>query len=479
VSNVSRTNGSQTNGFLRPVALIALTHGIGRLLGGLGFQGPPSRAIAGVSASLTTSQVITAVTAILSARWLGPSGKGLVAGATTWSQLLAFLAGMAVAVAVQVRVAEAPADTKFAAVRTALGNGLLYSAVVGTSVGLASFYPLAKAMAHLGPESTGVVAIAVLPLPLSVLAPFLANVQLALGKNRIYSISLLLGPMTTFALVVAAAAASKLSPFVLMGCYLVGGIASLVASAQSLPWRSLQTNLSILLIDIRLGVKLSLSAFMGLANARLDVLVMTIFLGSRDIGLYTAANSAMLPIVSIPAAIAVMTTSSVARLQAEDGTEGAVEAIWRSSRQSLALSLVGGGVLAVAAPVLIPALVGNAYRPSIPIIWILIAGYVARSVMAVVVAGANGMRRPRVGYGSEGIGLVVTVALLPLLLPRWGITGAAVTSSVSYCLSAAISIRWLFRARRRPIASGTQRTSDTPGMASLHDASGITNEDTP
>jgi O-antigen/teichoic acid export membrane protein len=448
-------------------ALLTSINRIRQLSCDLRISGNPTRALVGMSGGLVTSQIILAITGILSARWLGPSGKGLVTGASTWGQLLGWLAGLGVALAIQVRVAETPAGSRVAAASTALGNGLLYSAVIGTGVGLAAFIPLARSMAHLGTESSSVVALAILPLALSVLAPFLANVQLALGRNRIYAVSMVLGSMTTLALVLVAEAARALSPVVLIGFYLIGGVTGILVSAQQLPWRSININLSTLWKDIRLGARFSLSGIMGLANFRLDVLVMTIFLTSRDIGLYGTANNVMLPITSIPAAIALMTTSQAARLQADGGTRAAASATWRSSRQAFVIALVGGAALAVAAPVIVPALVGNAYRPSIPIVWILISGYIARAVIGVVQAGANGMRRPRVGYLGEGVGLAATVVLLPLLLPRWGITGAAITSSISYCLTAATVTVWLLLARRGTITGAAtlprQIHDESPG----------------
>jgi len=454
---------------LPPAANRSLTatppeNGVGRLWSRLGHIGRPSRSVAGLSASLLASQLIMAATGIISARWLGPSGKGLVAGATTWGQVLGWFAGLGVAMAIQVRVAEAPEESKAAVASTSLGNGLLYSAVVGTGIGLVAFFPVAHALTGLGPGSTAAVAWAILPLPLSVLAPVLGFLQLALGRNRLYSISLVVGPATTFALVLAAAATGKLSPVVLIVCYLAGGVAALSASARQLPWRSIHTDVAMLWKDIRFGVKLWLSGVMGLLNLRLDILVMAMFVSAADIGVYSAANNVMLPVSSIPAAIALITTSKAARL-VQGGPGSATAAIWGSSRQAFILSLAGGLVLAVAAPLVVPLLLGDAYRPSIPLIWILISGNVARSVMGVIVAGAMGMRRPRVGYLSEGVGLAATLILLPVLLPRWGITGAATTSSISYCLAASASLWWLLRARRKSIAPTGQESENPPDLA--------------
>ncbi len=430
--------------FLRPSgSFTSLVSSTKRLKVALVVPGHQSRVVVGVSASLMTSQLIMAATAILSARWLGPAGKGLVAAATTWGQLLGWLAGLGVALAIQVRVSEQPEEGRTAATSTALGNGLLYSALGGGVVGLGAFFPLTSSLAHLGQDATAVIALAILPLPLTVLASTLAYLLLALGQNRRYSMSILLGPLATLALVVGTEVGGALTPAVLMLCYLAGNVVVLLVSAHQLPWRSIHTDLAVLRQDIRFGVKLWLPGVMGLANLRLDLLVLTLFFTADDLGLYSAANNVLLPVSSISLVIALITTSKAARLKAESGIGTATAAIWQNSRQAFFLSSVAGAICAVSVPVVVPVLLGDAYRPSIPLVWIMIAGIVARSVMGVVVAGANGMRRPRAGYISEGAGLLATLVLLPVLLPRWGIVGAAVSSTAAYSVAAAASLWWL------------------------------------
>src|SRR5665647_3840525 len=99
----------------------------------------PTRVVGGVGASLVAAQVVMAITGLLSARWLGPSGKGLVAAASTWGQLLGWFIGLGLGFAIQVRIAEEPDARKHLIMSTALGNGLLYAACVGTSAGFIGF----------------------------------------------------------------------------------------------------------------------------------------------------------------------------------------------------------------------------------------------------------------------------------------------------------------------------------------------------
>lgn len=428
-----------------------------RLTSKISVPAHPGRSLVGLSATLMVSQIIMAITGLLTARWLGPSGKGLVAAATTWGQLLGWLAGLGVAVAIQVRLAETPNERKAAATSAALGNGLLFSAVFGTSIGLAAFFPLVRTLAHLGVDSTTAVALTILPLPVAVFASILAYVQLALGHNRRYSMSLAVGPITTLALVLALGWAGQLSPIALLICYLAGSVVSLVISAGQLPWKSIHLDAPLLRRDIIFGGKTWLSGSIGLANLRLDLLVMSAFLSAHEIGIYSAANNLMMPVSSMPAAIALMIAPKAARLHALAGSRNGIAAIWAGSRQAFILAIFGGAILAVMAPLVIPILLGEPYRPVIIIVWILITGSVARSVMVVIVSGANGMRRLSAGYISEGIGLATTFALLPFLLTKWGIIGAAITSTVSYSFSGMAAGYWLLKARKAggpPVSPG-------------------------
>jgi len=414
----------------------------------------PNRVLAGLGTSLVAAQVVMAVTGLLSARWLGPSGKGLVAAASTWGQLLGWFVGLGLGFAMQVRIAEEPDTSKDSVTSTALGNGFLYSALVGAIAGFIGFLLLSRALAHLGPEAGTVVALTVLPIPVALLASVLAFMQLGLGRHRIYAILTISGPTSTLILLLMVTAVSGgLSAITVVSCNLAGSLVALLFAARQLPWRSTRIDLHVLCDDIRFGAKTWLTSVIGLANLRLDLLVLTIFVSAGEIGLYSAANNVMMPITAVPAAISLLAAPRAARLRTQADPLTSINAIWNSTRNALLIALGGGAVLAVAAPVIVPALLGSAYRPAIQLIWILIAGYVARAVAGVIIAGANGMRLPGAGYLSEGVGLIVTLALLPFLLPRWGITGAAATSTLAYTASGIAAIWWLAKLRRQATAA--------------------------
>jgi O-antigen/teichoic acid export membrane protein len=62
-----------------------------------------------------------------------------------------------------------------------------------------------------------------------------------------------------------------------------------------------------------------------------------------------------------------------------------------------------------------------------------------RTYAGLMSAGTLGTRRTWVGNVTEGAGFVAMAALLPFLLPRYGALGAAITSTISYFVSAAVA----------------------------------------
>lgn len=399
----------------------------------------------GLAIAVGSSQVVMGMTGVLTARWLGPEGKGLVAGANAWAQALGGLGGLGVAAAVQVRVARALEKDRGAAVRGALGNSLAYALVAGASLTAVAFVPLQRALEDLGQDSFATVAFALIPLPLSMLAFALALLQLGLGRTARYAASTVAGPATTLIFALAVHLSVGLRPATLTACYIPGYLVSLAVSAGKLPWREARVHVPYFRADLRLGIRMWIPGALSLANFRLDLLVMATFLGARDVGLYSTANNVMLPVVALPVAIAHLAAVSTSRADVSAGRTVSVASLQRGATLALAAAAATGAAVAIAAPIVLPRLLGSAYDGVVPLVWLLLVGYTGRAVSWVIAAGANGLELPAVGMRSEGAGLVVTLVLLPFLLPTLGATGAAITSTAAYLTSAVVATCWLLR----------------------------------
>jgi O-antigen/teichoic acid export membrane protein len=81
----------------------------------------------------------------------------------------------------------------------------------------------------------------------------------------------------------------------------------------------------------------------------------------------------------------------------------------------------------------------------VPLIWILAPGGVFLAVNAVLGDLLRGRNRPLTVAWAQGAGAVVTVAGLALLLPPFGVYGAAAASTTAYTVTCA----WMVWALRR------------------------------
>jgi len=176
-------------------------------------------------------------------------------------------------------------------------------------------------------------------------------------------------------------------------------------------------------------------------NERLDQLVLSLTVPPADLGRYAIAVSVtMLPL----SAVSAIGYVAFPRLASERG----VTATTRRLQQMSILGSVGLTIamlvpLGIAAPWLVPAVFGAAYRGAVPLIWILIPGAVFLNSGQVIGNLLRGRSHPAVVAWAQGIAVFFTVALLFGLLPFFGVYAAAIASTVSYGVTTTIMLRRL------------------------------------
>jgi O-antigen/teichoic acid export membrane protein len=413
-----------------------------------------SSSVISTGLGLAGAQILLAIAGIMAARYLGPSGRGIATAVTTWAFVLTAVSLAGLNTAASVRVAKGDERD----LRTTVANAVVYALGVGCIVALAGALVIPSIVSHLGPEAHTIALWAMTAVPISILAEILLSVQIALGRRKLF----LMARWTHGIIVVVGTALlialGALTPGWVVGITLGGGVLAAVVAARGLPWRLVRASVRELRSDIRFGARVAMTGWLAMANARLDYVLMSAFVPAAQIGYYGAANNVMLPVATLASAAATLATPAVARLgshakDAGPATQEQIDHIRREGTRTIALSTLGGLVLAALAPFMVPLLLGVAYTPAIVLIWILIPGYVIRAAGLVLAAGAAGLKVARVGVVAEGSALVVTLSLLPILLPAYHALGAAITSTCAYIVSgtaAYLSYRSLARGRVAP-----------------------------
>jgi O-antigen/teichoic acid export membrane protein len=362
-----------------------------------------------------------------------------------WPQILAMLLLLGLGTATSLRVAESDAR-----VDNALGNAVLYCGTIGVLGLIVTLVLLPGMLGHLGDDAPSSARIASIALPVTMLGEVVAGIALGLGRVKRYNVARIVAGVTTLTINCLLVTLDAVSPQRVILGMLLGGLVGLGIAGVGLPWRRVAMSVATLRADLVYGSRVFLTSLLSVINARLDILLMTAFLAANQIGLYSIAINAMLPITVVAYSVATLIMPIMGRRRGDDGTTTPdyVKLIRRTAlRYSLATAVIAVACAAVA-PYAVPIIFGQAFQPAVLLVWILLPGFVAQGYAYIVDAGMIGMRQPWVGNLTQGAGVVCTLTLLPVLLPRYEAVGAAVTSSITYALTAAIAVWAVGRSSR-------------------------------
>ena len=214
------------------------------------------------------------------------------------------------------------------------------------------------------------------------------------------------------------------------------------------------------------GIRGQIGSIFLLLNQRLDFLLVGALVGSAPLGIYAIA-SRFAELLRLPSlAIGYVMYPEYAREGRAVAADKARSLIPRSG-----LLTAGAALPLAAAASLLPWVYGEEFRAGIIPTYILLVGLSGGGVVGVISAFLYGVGRPGLNSLAMGAGLAVTVILDLLLIPRFGITGAAIASSTAYLttmfvlagcfwsLGRSSSSRW-----RGPSRAGSEQTDRLSGV---------------
>ena len=370
---------------------------------------------------------------IIVARYLGPKGKGIV---NTLQTFLSFY-GTIVLLGVPTALRYFIANRKYP-IRDIIGTFCSFV--------LYSFFPLTLLLILLTPHLTSTFLKSVPPLLLqvslfvSLLIVYLSPLDHCLAALRRFNYFFLIITLSLFLRL------ALLSFFLII---LKGGVWGALASEWLLIPISIALSFYFLNDVIRLSyfyprlekyilkdmLKYGLPIFLGDAlwqvNARFDVFVVNSYWGASAVGLYMtgvtytellrlftgSVNSVLFPqIASIPPAEARQLTSFLSRI---------------SPLYFLPLAFL----LYFLSPLIIPLFFGSAFRPSISVVPYLLPGIISWIYLGFLANHLAGRGYPHFNLYGSLVGSISTLLLDFLLIPRWGIIGASIASSIAYTLT--------------------------------------------
>jgi O-antigen/teichoic acid export membrane protein len=182
-------------------------------------------------------------------------------------------------------------------------------------------------------------------------------------------------------------------------------------------------------------------------NYRLDQWLIKIFLGPSPLGIYSVITTISERFWMLPSAIAMVLYPEIAKKK-EYSAE--IRSIDKMIVFSLLLGCVGwiAGFFLVE-PVIV-FLYGDDFRQAALIFLILFPGIILFSIVKIVAGFFAGLGRPDLRVKTAILSTIINAGLNVILIPKLGLTGAALSTLFSYCLYGVSILAAYINVRKSP-----------------------------
>jgi O-antigen/teichoic acid export membrane protein len=363
---------------------------------------------------------------LITARALGPTGRGELAFLTTVALLTSALASLGVEEANGNLAALEPRSR-----RSLATNSVLFAVVLGLGAaaivaGLVAAFPR---LAGGSDPNLRMVAYAAIPiLIVQIYFQFLVRADYGFALTNTAS---LLGPIVSVVINGAFVAAGRITVETALIAWLFGqacgvGLLFWYVARKGAGFGKPQTRLALRAVGF--GVKAHGGRVMKTGNYRLDQWFLGALAGPRELGLYSVAVAWSEAVFYLPEALGMVMRPDVVRASRREA--GAQVA--RVFRIALLFTIPFVVALVVAAPILCVTIFGADFRGSIDDLRMLAPGALGIVALKLLANALTAQRKPMLGNVAIAIAFGATIALDVLLIPSYGGFGAAVASTLAY-----------------------------------------------
>jgi O-antigen/teichoic acid export membrane protein len=390
-----------------------------------------------LSLSLRTTflgQFLMAVSGVMLARALGQEDRGEIAAAMLWPTVIAGLGTLGLTESLTFHIAKEPDRAgRF------IGSGLVLASIqaVFFSALTAALIPLVLSNHESEVVTAGLIYSAYLPL-ITFGVVFIGALN---GMHRYRAFNAV--RLSIFVLMVASQAvllafdSSTVRAIVIafVGCQAAMTVLAAVLLRRAKPG-PLAADRGTMRQLFGYGVRSNTGTSSSFLNQRLDQLTISAFMSASQLGLYAVAVNLTQVSALVGNAVAYATLPNVASL--EPGPERT-----QLARRLVGFTLVLATALALPvillAPLMIEILFGSEFSEAADISRVLAAGAIVFAVARAVEALLRAVGRPLAAGMGELMALGATIAGLAVMLPLFGVIGAAAVS----VLARGVSCAWM------------------------------------
>ncbi|HQU72819.1 MAG TPA: oligosaccharide flippase family protein [Calditrichia bacterium] len=273
------------------------------------------------------------------------------------------------------------------------------------------------------------------------------NIWLGQQRFRSYNLNILIRPFLYLSVLLGLFFTERLSVVTVLLGY---GLAWLLPGAwiwlKTLPHLSWRWGWDITRETLKYGIPMMGSRFLDFLIYRLDLLLIAWFLTQREVAWYYLAVMIAERLLYLNKATQIVIVPAGAHSQGQQEKTPLI------TRVNLLFVLGGAVLMALILPPLVPHLFGDGYQGmNLPLL-LLLPGIAALSVSRVLAADFAARGLPGYTVRIAAANMVLSLILNLMLIPRMGVAGAAISSTLAYLATAGLSLVLYRRLTDIPLA---------------------------
>jgi O-antigen/teichoic acid export membrane protein len=370
---------------------------------------------------------LNAATGILSARALQPSGRGELAAMILWYAFLAnaFTLGIPSALTYQLR--KHPEHKS-----ELVGAALLLSTAISILVACIGFFGLPHWMPQYSHEVIFFARLFLLNTPISTFFLVGRAAVESQGGFGVSNLSLLGPPSFTLLALAGLWLTHTFTPVNAAWCYVPAGLPSLYWLMRGVH-RSFHPRFRDMFRSMRLLFSYGIRSYgidlCGTMSIYVDQALVVRILKPSMMGTYVVALSLSRMLNAFHTAVVMVLFPRAV----SQSTETILDMTGRAARMTTFITTICGAGIVLLGPQLLQLLYGPEYRGAAAILRILVLEVIISGATLVMSQAFMALSRPGVVTALQAFGLLLTLPMMLVLVPRYGIEGAALSLLLSTC----------------------------------------------
>ena len=389
-----------------------------------------------VTFGLVLELLIAFVAQVLAANYLSVADFGGLTAGTALLDLGAIVGGLGLASGLTRYLPRVEDGEKRMLVLTTVGISLVTSTVLGVGVALNASFIAAQVFGN--PNVTISIAVFGAAIPFSTLLNVAVggirgqerSTYWVLVKNIVHPIARI-----TF---VVGAVLYGLGQAGLAGAYavpyVISALIGLVLLHRILPSHRAAFDRDRIEEVTRYSLPFTVSGVSGFVYRSIDIFLILYFIGDAATGIYGVAYAAVSFMGMFSTAFNFLSTPIASRIESDEALGEAMEMFRSVVRWQIVASVCVLVPLGVFATDFIVVIYGSKYASGGFVLTILAVGFAAKNVLSIHNSILEAVGRSKVLSFNSALAAVVNLLLNVVLIPRFGITGAAIATMASFLL---------------------------------------------